>query len=321
MYLNIQAIVLRVTDYNDRDALLTVLSRNHGKLTLKARGLRRKNSPLIAPCQLLAFGEFTIFEYRGQYTINEAHSIELFTPLRRDLTKLALGTYFAQVAEIISQEDLPNPELQSLVLNSLFALSKLNLPEPLVKSVFELRAACLAGYTPDLVELSTSISTSGQKVDRSCYDALLQMIADCNKECPKVCVVSSYRTHEYQEGLFQKKVNFYLNQGYGQEEAVKLAGTVVAVPGTSEHQLGLAVDIIDTRSWNLNEGQADLPAQQWLMENSWKYGFILRYPKDTTDSTGIIYEPWHYRYVGKEVAKEIHDLGITLEEYITSLTK
>ena len=177
------------------------------------------------------------------------------------------------------------------------------------------------GYEPDLVELSTSISTSGQKVDRSCYDALLQMMADCNKECPKVCVVSSYRTHEYQQGLFQKKVNFYLNQGYGQEEAVELAGTVVAVPGTSEHQLGLAVDIIDTRSWNLNEGQADLPAQQWLMENSWKYGFILRYPKDTTDSTGIIYEPWHYRYVGKEVAKEIHDLGITLEEYITSLTK
>ncbi len=150
MYLTIQAIVLRVTDYNDRDALLTVLSRNHGKLTIKARGLRRKNSPLIAPCQLLAFGEFTLFEYRGIYTINEAHSIELFTALRRDLTKLSLGTYFAQVAEIISQEDLPNPELQSLVLNSLYALSKLDLPEPLVKSVFELRAACMAGYTPDL---------------------------------------------------------------------------------------------------------------------------------------------------------------------------
>ena len=150
MYLTIQGIVLRVTDYNDRDALLTVLSRNHGKLTIKARGLRRKNSPLIAPCQLLAFGEFTLFEYRGMYTINEAHSIELFTPLRRDLTKLSLGTYFAQVTEIISQEDLPNPELQSLLLNSLYALSKLNLPEILVKAVFELRSACLAGYTPDL---------------------------------------------------------------------------------------------------------------------------------------------------------------------------
>ena len=150
MYLNIQGIVLRVPDYNDRDALLTVLSRNHGKLTVKARGLRRKNSPLVAPCQLLAFGEFTLFEYRGIYTINEAHSIELFTTLRRDLTKLSLGTYFAQVAEVISQEDLPNPELQSLLLNCLYALSKLDLPEPFVNSVVELRAACLAGYTPDL---------------------------------------------------------------------------------------------------------------------------------------------------------------------------
>ena len=150
MYLTIRAIVLRVTDYNDRDALLTVLTQKHGKLTVKARGLRRKNSPLIAPCQLLAFGEFTLFEYKGQYTINEAHSIELFSNLRRDLTKLSLGTYFAQVAEVLSQEDLPNPELQSLVLNCLYALSKLDEPEMKVKAVFELRAACLAGFMPDL---------------------------------------------------------------------------------------------------------------------------------------------------------------------------
>lgn len=150
MYLTIQAIVLRVADYNDRDALLTVLTRNHGKLTVKARGLRRKNSPLVAPCQLLAFGEFTLFEYRGQYTINEAHSIELFRPLRRDLTKLSLGTYFAQATEVISQEDIPNPELQSLLLNCLYALSRLEEPESKVKAVFELRAACLAGYMPDL---------------------------------------------------------------------------------------------------------------------------------------------------------------------------
>ena len=150
MYLTIQAIVLRVTDYNDRDALLTVLSRSHGKLTIKARGLRRKNSPLVAPCQLLAYGEFTLFEYKGQYTINEAHSLELFSQLRRDLTKLSLGTYFAQAAEVLSQEDMPNPELLSLLLNCLYALSKLGLDEAKVKAVFELRAACLAGYMPDL---------------------------------------------------------------------------------------------------------------------------------------------------------------------------
>ena len=150
MYMTIQGIVLRVTDYNERDALLTLLTGNHGKLTVKARGLRRKNSPLVAPCQLLAYGEFTLFEYRGQYTINEAHSLELFTPLRRDLTKLSLGTYFAQAAEVLSQEDYPSPELQSLLLNCLYALSRLDLPEAQIKAVFELRAACLSGYTPDL---------------------------------------------------------------------------------------------------------------------------------------------------------------------------
>ena len=150
MYLTIQGLVLRVTDYNDRDALLTLLTKNHGKLTVKARGLRRKNSPLMAPCQLLAFGEFTLFENRGYYTVNEAHSIELFQNLRRDLLKLSLGTYFAQAAEVISQEDMPNPELLSLVLNCLFALSKLEEPLEKVKAVFELRAACIAGYEPDL---------------------------------------------------------------------------------------------------------------------------------------------------------------------------
>lgn len=150
MYLTTKALVLRLTDYNDKDSLLTVLTPEHGKLTVKARGLRRKNSPLIAPCQLLAYGEFTLFDYRGMYTINEAHSVELFHGLRRDLERLSLGIYFAQVAEVLAQEDLPNPELLALVLNCLYALDQLELPQSKVKAVFELRAASLAGYTPDL---------------------------------------------------------------------------------------------------------------------------------------------------------------------------
>ena len=150
MHLTVKGMVLRVTDYKDHDALLTLLSPNHGKLTVKARGLRRKNCPLVAPCQLLAYGEFVLFEYRGQYTINDAWSIELFQDLRRDLCKLSLGTYFAQVSELISQEDLPNPELLSLVLNCLYGLSKLGISQEKVKAVFELRVACLAGYMPDL---------------------------------------------------------------------------------------------------------------------------------------------------------------------------
>lgn len=167
MYLTIQGIVLRVTDYNDRDALLTLLTRRHGKLTVKARGLRRKNSPLIAPCQLLAYGEFTLFEYRGQCTINEAQSLELFLPLRRDLTKLSLGTYFAQVTEVLSQEDLPNPELLSLLLNCLYALSNTEIPEPQIKASFELRAACLSGYTPDLFGCHMCGSQTPERFDLS----------------------------------------------------------------------------------------------------------------------------------------------------------
>lgn len=150
MYLTTRGLVLRVTAYKDKDALLTLLTPSHGKLTVKARGLYRKNSPLAAPCQLLVYGEFTLFEYRSMYTVNEAHCIELFTPLRRDLQKLSLGTYFAQVSELISQEDAPNPELLSLVLNCLYGLSSLNICENQIKTVFELRVMCLAGYEPDV---------------------------------------------------------------------------------------------------------------------------------------------------------------------------
>lgn len=176
------------------------------------------------------------------------------------------------------------------------------------------------GYSPELVEISLQYSVEGSQVDAVCYDALLEMLKDCNKEAPRVCVVSSFRTNDYQTKSYNRKVNSYISQGYSQEEAEEKAATSIAVPGTSEHQLGLAVDIIDTRLWELDEEQANLPAQKWLMENCWRYGFILRYPEGKIDVTGIIYEPWHYRYVGKEVAQEIHQSGLTLEEYLQSIT-
>lgn len=150
MYLKVQGLVLRVVHYKDQDALLTLLTRECGKLTVKARGLRRKNSPLTAPCQLLAYSDFTLFEYRGMHTINEANSQELFYGLRRDLNKLSLATYFAQVADAVSQEDTHDGGVLSLILNCLYALDKLDYPETLVKGVFEFRCACISGYMPDL---------------------------------------------------------------------------------------------------------------------------------------------------------------------------
>ena len=150
MYLKVQGLVLRVTAYHETDSLLTLITADQGKLTVKARGLRRKNNSLTACCQLLAYGEFTLFENRGFYTVQEANSIELFMPLRKDLCKLSMGSYFAQVAEVMCQEDTPDPELLSLLLNSLYALCHLDLPEDQVKGVFEFRSACIGGYLPEL---------------------------------------------------------------------------------------------------------------------------------------------------------------------------
>ena len=150
MHLTVQALVLRVTPYKEADAILTLLTGSLGKVTVKVRGLRRKNNPMSAACQLLAYGEFVLFEYRGMYTVNEAQTIELFSELRRDIQRFALGSYFGQVSEVICQEEDPNQELLSLTLNCLYALSKLNYLEAWVKAVFEMRCACIAGYYPDL---------------------------------------------------------------------------------------------------------------------------------------------------------------------------
>ena len=175
-------------------------------------------------------------------------------------------------------------------------------------------------YEPDLVDLDKFANYDNMRISRLCYDDLMAMLRDCKSQVNKAVVVSSYRTHEAQTRNYKRQVEKWLSWGYSQEEAERRAAQVVAVPGTSEHQLGLAVDIMDVNWPYLENEQADMPAQKWLMEHCWEYGFVLRYPKGTTDVTGIIYEPWHYRYVGKELAKELTDLGMTLEEYMEALT-
>ena len=114
--------------------------------------------------------------------------------------------------------------------------------------------------------------------------------------------------------MLDEKIEEYKNEGYPGAEAEELARQWVAVPGTSEHQLGIAVDINAD-----NAGSSDDEVYTWLAENSWQYGFIRRYPPDKTEITGTIYEPWHYRYVGKEAAREIASSGVCLEEYLENL--
>lgn len=206
-----------------------------------------------------------------------------------------------QVAETLARQDepqKPEPAKPSAADNELLTLVNPwnELPED---------------WQVDLVTLS-----NGLQIDRRCYDALQEMMDACREAGYEPLICSAYRTQETQQDLFNNKVAKLEAEGKSHDEAVQEAGTVVAVPGTSEHQLGLTVDVVDVNNQNLTEEQEKTPTQKWLMANSWRYGFIHRYPNSKSDITGIIYEPWHYRYVGKDAAQEIFNKGITLEEYL-----
>lgn len=156
----------------------------------------------------------------------------------------------------------------------------------------------------------------GHQVDSRIARALLDMIEAGKRDGYGIWIVSSYRTMEKQVSLYEKQIDKWKRQGYSLEAAREKAGTMVAVPGTSEHQLGLAVDLVSSEYTGLDERQEETGSYQWLVKHCAEYGFILRYPNDKTEITGIIYEPWHFRYVGVEAAREIMDQGICLEEYL-----
>lgn len=166
-------------------------------------------------------------------------------------------------------------------------------------------------YTVKLEKLE-----NGLQIAAEARPALEKMLSDCEAAGMDVTVCSAYRTESTQNRLYQNKIARLRAAGYSREEALAEAGRWVAPPGTSEHQTGLAVDIMATDYPVLDEKQAQTEEQQWLMEHCWEYGFILRYPTDKSSVTGIGYEPWHYRYVGQETAASIYERGLCLEEYI-----
>ena len=127
---------------------------------------------------------------------------------------------------------------------------------------------------------------------------------------------SAYRSIEKQQQLFDRSQQTYMAQGMSEEEAYAKTATETAIPGTSEHQTGLAADIVTPTYQMLDAGFADTPAGKWLADNAVEYGFVLRYPQDKQEVTGIIYESWHYRFVGKTHAKLMKESGLCLEEYL-----
>lgn len=166
-------------------------------------------------------------------------------------------------------------------------------------------------YLPVLKE----VPGQGQSVDERIYDPLMEMLSDMKEQGLSPVVCSGYRTLDKQEMLFNRKVSAYVKQGYSMEEANQMARRLLSIPGSGEHCLGLAVDIYCESYRKLEAGFADTKEGKWLREHCWDYGFILRYDQGKEELTGIDYEPWHFRYVGKAAAQYLKETGMCLEEF------
>lgn len=162
-----------------------------------------------------------------------------------------------------------------------------------------------SGYNIELTQLD-----NGVYVDGRILPDLQNMFDDMRLEGLDPIVGEGYRTNAEQKKMMSDKINEFRGQGYSKKEAEKLAKNWVALPGTSEHELGLALDI------NSESGEYEWNIYAWLADNAHRYGFILRYPEGKEQITGIEYEPWHYRYVDRSAAEEIYGSGVTLEEYL-----
>lgn len=168
------------------------------------------------------------------------------------------------------------------------------------------------GYSIDLKWLASG----REQVASEIYESLVHMLSDGTDQGLSFVVASGYRSEEYQQKIWDDTIRMWTRQGMSEKEAAEEAAKSLAYPGESEHATGLAVDIVSEEYQLLDEKQHDTQESTWLRENCAQYGFILRYPPNKEDVTGIHYESWHFRYVGPEVAKCIMENGITLEEYL-----
>lgn len=164
--------------------------------------------------------------------------------------------------------------------------------------------------------IQTEEVQNGYEMDKRAAPAMREMIQAAKEDGVELMLCSAYRSIEKQQQLFDRSQQAYMAQGMSEDEAYAKTATETAIPGTSEHQTGLAADIVTPTYQMLDAGFADTPAGQWLSEHATEYGFVLRYPQDKQEVTGIIYESWHYRFVGKTHAKLMKESGLCLEEYL-----
>lgn len=172
---------------------------------------------------------------------------------------------------------------------------------------------------PEDYEVTLGNITGSMKCDVRILDDLMAMLEAAKKDGIRLMICSPYRDYNRQTVLFERKINYYMDKGYSYMDAYRISSITVTVPGASEHQIGLALDIVSNTYTSLDTGFGETDAGIWLREHGYEYGFILRYPLGKEYITGIQYEPWHYRYVGKKAATEIMKRGITLEEFWAEL--
>ena len=172
---------------------------------------------------------------------------------------------------------------------------------------------------PDDYSFTLGSIKGDMKCDERVLNDLLAMLQGAKDDGISLIICSPYRDYSRQEMLFNRKIKIYIEKGLSYMEAYKVSSMTVTVPGASEHQIGLAVDIVCDHYTSLNAGFGDTDAGKWLAENACEYGFILRYPLGKEEITGIEYEPWHFRYVGQTAATIIKEQKITLEELVENL--
>ena len=174
---------------------------------------------------------------------------------------------------------------------------------------------------PENFTVETKTVTGERTLDSRCADYAIQMLNAAAEQNVGLFVTSSYRSVQKQAENMESYINTLISQGYSQDEAKIQAEKEIALPGRSEHNAGLAMDIVSSDYWSthddLDESFEKLPQFDWLIENSWKYGFVLSYPKGKEDITGIIYEPWHYRFVGLKHAEKMHEVYESTGEFLT----
>ena len=172
---------------------------------------------------------------------------------------------------------------------------------------------------PDDYEFTLAVIKGSMKCDERIIPELQQMMQAAQNDGVSLVIRSPYRDYERQIYLFNRKIKNYMKSKMSYLESYRTTAQAVTVPGASEHQVGLALDITSDTYTTLTEGFADTEAGEWLENHSYEYGFILRYPDGKEDITGISFEPWHFRYVGKNAAKYMYDHELTLEEFVAQL--